>query len=700
MRSHSILRKSHLLSKLSSLHSLPIRHTWLAVDAFSGNRVFSSNSSPPPPTEPHETSSVASPIHFPDPLVNDTNPVFHEEQDSKPKPRRTRISSNGKEQEPLELPDELDILWLPTDSGVTPLSTSDILPSSDVLEDPYDSLLLTLHPKNQHRAVYPSGPSGRLVEPTLGIYCPLEGGHCVVDATVKELASRTGSEVLVLDAVQLAAGEWGAFGKGILFIFPYLNVLQHKKIPLVASALELPKNALHFSSPPPYFMESSHLTSSATEVEEEDQPPIILSAALKALPSIQRRTLVAAPPRRSATSPSNWETFFEKIVNLPSVSEGSENTPKNRPRLIYIRDFPILASFSSVWYPPLLAAVRNRRKGPTSRPSSVVASPTTIIFGLSSPLAPPNNSPSSSNSPRSSEGGKSENVDDWNESEVAESAREERFRTKVRKWYGNNRAVFDECPKLFTKQESRDSSILKPIVLIGPPNGPSSFPPSSLGLPSIRFGMREPDGDTSSQFFRFSPILPKTFSSSQLRDARVNRRREINELVIRMEIGAMGGVLESMPPELASTNVESEPEPEPELEPEPEPGSETSQTQKNTGSPLCKMWEKWGNEIDDWENVRAIADRAMGSVMVLQHLSGKKATLEPTPVPWSNLQTAWAARQSWQENMDFIAADEFESPSKADGNDKVVESIKEDPDLDSHERRLISCIVDPSKFSS
>jgi hypothetical protein len=198
MRSHSILRKSHLLSKLSPLHSLPIRHTWLAVDAISGNRVFSSKSSPPPPTEPHDT------IQSSEPLSNNTNPVFEEQDNKPPKHRRTRISSNGKEQDSLELPDDLDILWLPADSGVTPFSTSDILPSSDMLEDPFDNLLLTLHPKNQHRAVYPS-------------YCPLEGGHCVVDATVRELASRTGSEVLVLDAVQLAAGEWGAFGKGIFF---------------------------------------------------------------------------------------------------------------------------------------------------------------------------------------------------------------------------------------------------------------------------------------------------------------------------------------------------------------------------------------------------------------------------------------------------------------------------------------------------
>ena len=456
-------------------------------------------------------------------------------------------------------------------------------------------------------------------------------------------------------------------------------------MPLVASALELPKNTLHFASAPPYFMESNHLTSSVIEAEEQDQPPIILSAALKAIPSIQRRSIIAAPSRRSAPSPSNWETFFETLVNLPSVSEGQDNIPKNRPRLIYIRDFPILAPSSSVWYPPLLAAVRNRRKGPISRPSSVVPYPTTIIFGLSSPLAPPNSSSSSSSSHRRLEGGKSENVDEWNESEVAEVAREERFRTKIRKWYGNTRAVFDECPKLFTRQESRDSSFLKPIVVIGSPNGPSGFPPASLGLPSIRFGMREPEENTSSQFFRFSAILPKSISSSQLRDARVSRRREINEMIIRMEIGAMGGVLESMPPELVSRNVE------------PEPGSETSPAQ--TSSPLCKMWEKWGNEIEDWENVRAIADRAMGSVMVLQHLSSKKATLEPTLVPWTTLQAAWAARQSWQENADLIAADELEGPSKAESNDKVVETIKNDPDLDSHERRLISCIVDPSKSS-
>ena len=437
-------------------------------------------------------------------------------------------------------------------------------------------------------------------------------------------------------------------------------------------------------------MESSHQASSVVEAEEDGQSAVIFSA-LKAVPSAQSRSLITTP-RRTATPPSKLEAFFETVVNLPSVSGGSDNTQKNRPRLIYIRDFPILAPSSSVWYPPLLAAVKNRRKGPTSRPSSVVASPMTIIFGLSSPLAPPNTSLSSTTSPRNTsssssevgQGGKSANVDDWNESEAADLAREERFRTKVRKWYGNNRAVFDECPKLSTNHENRNSQPKPEILVIGS-NGPSGFPPM-LGMPPIRFGIKESNEDTSSQFFRFSAILPSSLSSSKLRDARVSRRREINELIIRMEIGSMGGILGSMPPELAPSNVE--------------PGSDSSQNQ--TGRPLCRMWESWGYEIEDWESVRGIADRAMGSVMFLQHLAGKKATLEPTLVPWTTLQTVWAARRnSWQDNADIIAAEEQEGPSKAElGRDKVVENVKDDPELDPHERRLISCIVDPSMSSS
>jgi len=93
-------------------------------------------------------------------------------------------------------------------------STSALLPPPEILEEAWDNLLITLHPQNQYRAAYATGGSSRPVEPTLGLYCPIEGGDYVIDATVRELAFRTGAEVVVLDAVHLAAGEWGPFGKG------------------------------------------------------------------------------------------------------------------------------------------------------------------------------------------------------------------------------------------------------------------------------------------------------------------------------------------------------------------------------------------------------------------------------------------------------------------------------------------------------
>ena len=124
--------------------------------------------------------------------------------------KRNKVSSAPKELEPLPL--GLDILWT-EDSSDPDLSHSSDLPPPEILEEALNNLHIILHPKTQHRAIYPS-PTGPPTEPTFTLFCPIEGGEYIIDATVRELARRTGSEVVVLDAVQLAAGEWGAFGKG------------------------------------------------------------------------------------------------------------------------------------------------------------------------------------------------------------------------------------------------------------------------------------------------------------------------------------------------------------------------------------------------------------------------------------------------------------------------------------------------------
>jgi hypothetical protein len=118
------------------------------------------------------------------------------------------------------LPDDLDIVWGP--SSTEPDKSS--LPPPDIYREALHSLNIALHPKVQHKSAY--AVSGNLREPTISLYCPLEGGDYVIDATVRELAREVGADVVVLDAAQLAAGEWGQFGPGRPQIFntlPYFT---------------------------------------------------------------------------------------------------------------------------------------------------------------------------------------------------------------------------------------------------------------------------------------------------------------------------------------------------------------------------------------------------------------------------------------------------------------------------------------------
>lgn len=131
----------------------------------------------------------------------------------KERPRVRRKSKLEPEDEPsVSLPSELNILWTPEKLGTTSPSA---LPPPEIFQEVLTNLLITLHPQTQHRSVYPS-PTGT-IEPTLALYCPIEGGDYIIDETIRELSRKTNSDVVVLDSVQLAGGEWGSFGKGKLY---------------------------------------------------------------------------------------------------------------------------------------------------------------------------------------------------------------------------------------------------------------------------------------------------------------------------------------------------------------------------------------------------------------------------------------------------------------------------------------------------
>lgn len=237
----------------------------------------------------------------------------------------------------------------------------------------------------------------------------------------------------------------------------------------------------------------------------------------------------------------------------------------------------------------------------------------------------------------------------------------------------------------------------------------------------------------------------------------MTRRREVNELAMRLGVGGIGGVLEAGAEGVAdSASTEGV-----------EAGAEIDQNAKVSESNYGElkadveiigssadaehqpdidassltglqypegheMWEDWSTRVEPWSSIRQIADRAVGSVVSSSIISPAVspsttpkmfgATLESTSVPWSAIHRAWAAqrsardlRRAWSKDArvrvsregqpEDATEDELDALELEDGEegrviDEVVEKIKQDEDLDPHEKRLLGCIVDPGKSLS
>ncbi|KAG1803621.1 uncharacterized protein HD556DRAFT_1533135 [Suillus plorans] len=627
-----------------------------------------------------------------------------EEPDPKPT-KRTRISPTASSspstppEDSIQLPHDLNILWLPDDGPIeTDFLNNNNLPAPELFNEALTNLHITFHPQTQHRAAY-SSSSGPLLEPTLALYCPIEGGEYIIDATVKELAHRTGAEVLVIDAVQLAAGECGHFGKA-------------------ANALQLPRNPLHFQPPPASNSQSSPLRVSLEEEDDMDMMspiaiPSQMTLHLLAPTSTRGRTSVLTASR-SNPAPNRVKTFFDELINLPSPNDTSTtgtNTSR-RPRIVYVRDFPVLASASATWYPHLLSAVRQRRIGPLSRPSSPVYNPMTIIFGITPPIAPTHTSASMSASSASSSQFGLVNVAgrrrsphaaastpprsgmaDWGEDDAAERAREKRLKDRLRRWEKDGDiALLQDLPTLSTRPEEPEGEHgPRGVVVIGG----SPMPPmleSMIAQRGMAHGSSAPESEVTTPFFRASVLVPSVRLQAEERLCRTSRRREINELAMRMGVGAVGGVLERA--ETVEVKCEGE---------------------RQEGS-KDDMWEDWSNQFEPWTSVRQIADRAVGSVVSSGLPQQKKLGLEPTPVPWATVHHAWAAQRSAHSQRKSFMRDSVKILKQKDAEeehedaeneetegekvDEVVERVRQDPYLEQHEQRLLSCIVDPASLST
>jgi hypothetical protein len=159
-------------------------------------------------TRPSSSLAVPSPNAEPAPLPEEPEKVVKRVTGR----ARTAKGLDGKA-ENITFPDGLvdKILWLPEENPSGPEAW---LPPEDMLQEALGNVNVSLHPRAQHRATYQSA-SGPPVEPSVTLYCPIEGGTYVIDITVQELARRTYADLLILDAVDILAGEWGDFGPGV-----------------------------------------------------------------------------------------------------------------------------------------------------------------------------------------------------------------------------------------------------------------------------------------------------------------------------------------------------------------------------------------------------------------------------------------------------------------------------------------------------
>lgn len=248
-------------------------------------------------------------------------------------------------------------------------------------------------------------------------------------------------------------------------------------------------------------------------------------------------------------------------------------------------------------------------------------------------------------------------------------------------------ALQQSFPKLQGKVEGADQGSLADVVLLGGSDGSMGQPNGmSFGLPETESA----DDDPDSQFFRSSVIVPKVRGSGGERLCRMVRRREINELTMRMAVGDIGGVVEERP-----------------AVPHDKPPEDPKQTSSSS-----TMLEDWENRIELWANVRKVADRALGSVMLFERDENPSDSsgLDPTVVPWSAVESAWMStkqhrksRKSWVketfgDSPGDAAAEKAAAEAPGSTRDTVVENLKNDPDLDPHEARLLPCIVDASTF--
>jgi hypothetical protein len=121
---------------------------------------------------------------------------------------------------------------------------------------------------------------------------------------------------------------------------------------------------------------------------------------------------------------------------------------------------------------------------------------------------------------------------------------------------------------------------------------------------------------------------------------------------------------------------------------------------------LDSLPAEWGNTVFSWPLAQRIASSALGLALTQLHLQ-KQSIPKPLILDWTVLQLGFEAEHNEAGRLVEQAA-KYRTESSSLGPspvvkgqaDLVVEELLRSKTLSQHERRLLPCIVDPTKVSS
>ncbi|KAJ9098614.1 hypothetical protein QFC21_004261 [Naganishia friedmannii] len=635
------------------------------------------------------------------------------------------------------LPSDFAEKYLTCSTPSSPRSPED---GSGAEQDP-TSTYYDIQLKNQLLASFLPVNQQANLDPTLAVVCPIEGGEYIVRQTIEKAASLVHADVVRIEAIEcLALRQFGGLGQAGAS-------LQLRSNPALVSE-EILTDSEETEDPPFIAIEEDGDESEHGGITIGQ--PIEISLPMPAgsafsppsgMPVVMMKGDMADEHIRRRNK-AKIEKLFSDIVNVAdqrhhNAPESSSQGAQIRPRIIYIQDAVAMASTFNEWFPALLKAVRARRRAglAPNETQQAVSRSTTIVLGCSPsvlhtganlraksesdamaaedqanattterPPMPPalmNFLNGIRKGGKSGSGGASNDVGEpWKASEEDDVVgRKRRLKRRLRRF-----RLSDERELRALLPDFGDGSERATEERPRMPGGVIDLS-AMLGAASSARGRRSranmeigPMGDRDfARPWKVLGTLPIKRDIARERRERQNQRLRINSLLLRKAIGLQGGEMttDSLADELSKDD--------PNL---------TSSVQNE----LVDIRDSFADSIWPWLTVQHLASITIGHTLASSATPGTsgKAFL---PITWRAIAEASIFEEAVEgQAADFIAncsANEkrtASSDSQPSGDidrkdaepirDPVVEQIKKDKTLNMHEKRLLGCIVDPTKLSS